>query len=402
MAADLHVQFVKAAGASDRAMLADTHEESVAFARQAEAAVGSVQSGLGELGTLIQRLGYREEAELLDRVREALRRVPEGRLRRPRARRREHQPQGAALSFGPVREAADALRGALRRWEAAPAQERAARRRRPRGASWPSARPRILQAPHIAEADDAAMNRLEKEMAARESTAREALATLAGLAGPAPSVGRRRARPPRRFEASSELVALSRRNTHVRSARSLASAEARAHRRLRASLACARGGAGRSAASRRPASRGRAAAAAVGCDGARAGSAELLVEGQVHGEHVDARLAEDAEVAALDAALDDGAHALGRDLPRAARCAGPATAPPRARYRDRGRLPTRSRARRARAGRVRVLLVQPRRLGCDAVAQLLRRRAQVRAARGASRRTRCRPRMGAPGGRPAA
>src|SRR5882672_5757180 len=51
VAADLHVQFVKAADASDRAVLADTDAESVVFAREAEAAVGAVQSGLGELGT---------------------------------------------------------------------------------------------------------------------------------------------------------------------------------------------------------------------------------------------------------------------------------------------------------------------------------------------------------------
>jgi ABC-type multidrug transport system ATPase subunit len=63
------------------------------------------------------------------------------------------------------------------------------------------------------------MNRMEKEMAARETSAREALKTLAALDGPASKAPLADAAAALdRFEKlSSELVALSRRNTNVRS-----------------------------------------------------------------------------------------------------------------------------------------------------------------------------------------
>ena len=108
--------------------------------------------------------------------------------------------------------------------------------------------------------------------------------------------------------------------------------------------------------------------------------AELAVEREVQQEHVDARLAEEAEVAALDRALDDAAHALGRD---AARLGHARHLPQRGRGREVRVEAARRRGHeldRDAARRVRVLLVQSRDVGRDAVAQLLRRGAEVRAA----------------------
>src|SRR5262249_19227301 len=77
----------------------------------------------------------------------------------------------------------------------------------------------VLQAPHIAEAQDAVMSRLEKQMTAGEETARSdvtALAALVGTAGQGAVSDARGALD--RFSAlSRQLVGRSRRNSNVRS-----------------------------------------------------------------------------------------------------------------------------------------------------------------------------------------
>jgi hypothetical protein len=77
----------------------------------------------------------------------------------------------------------------------------------------------VLQAPHIAEADDAAMTAMEKRMAASEAAARRALQSLASLVAPtaAPRLGQAAAALDRFMMLNSEIVSLSRRNTNVRS-----------------------------------------------------------------------------------------------------------------------------------------------------------------------------------------
>jgi hypothetical protein len=77
----------------------------------------------------------------------------------------------------------------------------------------------VLQAPHIAEADDAVMARMEKRMAASESTARTALATLAPLVEPASRarLSTATAALDSFMDLNAQIMALSRRNTNVRS-----------------------------------------------------------------------------------------------------------------------------------------------------------------------------------------
>ena len=76
-----------------------------------------------------------------------------------------------------------------------------------------------LEAPHIAEADDGAMTRLEKRMAAAEATARNALETLEGLIPPAsrPRLAAADAAFNRLIGVNAQIVRLSRRNSNVRS-----------------------------------------------------------------------------------------------------------------------------------------------------------------------------------------
>jgi hypothetical protein len=215
VAAELHVAFTKAAGASDRAVLADTDEASVAFAHDAEAALETVRTDTGELGRLLERLGYYTEAKQLDDFaanfsdyrkvdREVLALAVEN-----------TNLKAQRLSFGPVREAADSFRGALDgAVNAASPRDRARVEAAATRAILAVREIQVLQAPHIAEADDAAMTRLEEEMASRERTARAALESLVGAKA---AVGAAEAALDRFTKLSAELVALSRRNTNVKS-----------------------------------------------------------------------------------------------------------------------------------------------------------------------------------------
>ena len=76
-----------------------------------------------------------------------------------------------------------------------------------------------LQAPHIAESDDAAMTRIEKRMTAAEGVARNELEMLAGLVAPGSRAQLAAASTAldRFVDLNTQLIALSRRNTNVRS-----------------------------------------------------------------------------------------------------------------------------------------------------------------------------------------
>jgi hypothetical protein len=77
----------------------------------------------------------------------------------------------------------------------------------------------VLQAPHIAEADDAVMARLEKRMVTSEVSVRAALTTLAPLVKPdsRARLADATAALDSFMRLNAQIMALSRRNTNVRS-----------------------------------------------------------------------------------------------------------------------------------------------------------------------------------------
>ena len=117
------------------------------------------------------------------------------------------------LSFGPGFKEADAFRDAMEALNGADAW-----RIKALAATAVAAVREIqaLQAPHIAEAGDAAMTEMEKRMAVAEASARSALRELAPLVG-APRLAAANAALDRFMKAHAEITALSRRNTNVRS-----------------------------------------------------------------------------------------------------------------------------------------------------------------------------------------
>ncbi len=120
------------------------------------------------------------------------------------------------LSFGPAREAADAFRDSLD--AIAHASPDAWRVQAIAASAVANVREiQALQAPHIAEADEAAMSRMDTQMAAAETAARRALDSLKGMVEPSPDLGAAAAALDRFKAINAELVALSRRNSDVRS-----------------------------------------------------------------------------------------------------------------------------------------------------------------------------------------
>jgi hypothetical protein len=220
LSADLLVQFTKSADAGNRAVMAVTDEASNAFAREAEGAMQAVQKDADALGPILGELGYSAERMLLDEFRKSFAEYRALNQSILGLAVESTNLKAQRLSFGAGQEAADAFRDALEplrpsatesdRWHVEALVARAIGAVR---------EIQVVQAPHIAEADDAAMTGMEKRMATAEGTAREALKTLATVVPPGsrPRLAAAIAALDRFMAVNAELVVLSRRNSNVRS-----------------------------------------------------------------------------------------------------------------------------------------------------------------------------------------
>jgi chemoreceptor-like protein with four helix bundle sensory module len=219
LAADLLVQFTKSADAANRAVMADTDETSVAFAKEAGRAAETVQKDVEALKPLLQTLGYAEEQRLLDEFagryttyRELDRRILDLAVENTNLKAQR-------LAFGPAQEAANAFRDALKAATSAAGKEAGKEDALALTAVTTVREIQVLQAPHIADADEAVMTRMEKEMATSETAARRALDQLRTLLPPS-SQGQLRAATAaldKFVDLNLQIIALSRRNTNVRS-----------------------------------------------------------------------------------------------------------------------------------------------------------------------------------------
>jgi hypothetical protein len=220
LSADLLVQFTDAADAGNRAVMADTDEASVAFAREAETAQSAVQRDADALKPILQGLGYAEESKRLDEF--------GSRFAEYRALDRtilglaveNTNLKAQRLSFGPAQEAADAFRDSVDAVAPSDAAKNTWRIKALAAAAVAAVREiQVLQAAHIASADDAAMSRMEQRAATLEAEARTALAALAPLAQPASRLRLAAATSAldRFVGVNAQITALSRRNSNVRS-----------------------------------------------------------------------------------------------------------------------------------------------------------------------------------------
>ena len=220
LSANLRVQFTKAGDAANRAVMADSDAASAAFAQEAEQTTQAVLQDVAALAPLLMALRYADEARTLEEFR--------GRFEEYRGL--DHSILQLAiegsnlkaqrLAFGSGRDAANAFQDSLSavaprdastdRWRVQALVATAVMRVR---------EIQVLQAPHIAEANDAAMTAMEAEMAASATGARTALEALAPLVDAAsrPGVEGASGALDRFMAVNDEIVALSRRNTNVRS-----------------------------------------------------------------------------------------------------------------------------------------------------------------------------------------
>ncbi|MEO8361891.1 MAG: hypothetical protein ABI672_17790 [Vicinamibacteria bacterium] len=220
LAADLQVQFTKAADAANRAVMADTDQASVAYAREAERAKQAAQASVEELGPVLEGLHYSAETRIFQEFvgRFAAYRDLDGRILELAVENTNLKAQ--RLSFGPAQEAADSFRDSLQSVAPLDGEKDAWHVKALVATAVAAVREiQVLQAPHIAETDDAAMTRMETRMAISEATARTALETLAPLVRPVsrPRLAAATANLDKFIGLNAQIMDLSRRNTNVRS-----------------------------------------------------------------------------------------------------------------------------------------------------------------------------------------
>jgi hypothetical protein len=223
LAADLSVQFTRASDAANRAVMADTDDTSVSFAKESRDAAEAVQKDVEALRPLLESLGFSEETRLLNQFasRFADYRTLDQRILDLAVENTNLKAQ--RLAFGPAQEAADAFRDALNSAAAAASKADPKDAWHVEALTATAVRTvreiQVLQAPHIANADEAVMTRMEKEMATSETAARKALEALRPLL-PASAQGQLRAATAafdKFMDLNMQIITLSRRNTNVRS-----------------------------------------------------------------------------------------------------------------------------------------------------------------------------------------
>jgi hypothetical protein len=219
MAADLRVAFTRAASASDRAVMSET-DESVALAHEAEQGGATIEAEVQALAPKLASLAFDEEARMLQDFSKhfAEYRKLDGEILHLAVENTNLKAQ--RLSFGPIREAADAFRASLEASaEGTPAKDRCRAEMLAARAIVAVREIQVLQAPHIAEAADPKMDRLEEEMGSLRVSAHDALSRLEGLVGPPtrPALTKAKASLAEFETLSGQLVTLSRRNSNVRS-----------------------------------------------------------------------------------------------------------------------------------------------------------------------------------------
>lgn len=220
LSSDLLLQFANAADAANLAVMAGTDETATGFAQEAEQATQAVRRDADALKLLLTGLGYSSESRLLD---EFIGRFSEYQeldrvIRRLAVENTNLKAQ--RLSFGPAQKEADAFRDALEEITRSSPSRDSWRIRALTATAVSAVREmQVLQGPHIAEANDAAMTRLEGQMASSEALARGALQTLAGLLPPAsrPHLAAATAALDSFNDINAQLIRLSRRNSNVQS-----------------------------------------------------------------------------------------------------------------------------------------------------------------------------------------
>jgi hypothetical protein len=215
-AAALRVAFLKVNESASRAVLSETDAASRDAALEAAAATANVDSDLAALEPMLAALGYRSEIDTLARFKTTFaeyRKVEDEILE---LAVENTNVKAQRLSFGAETDAADAFSRAVDlAMSRQPTPAAVAELERARGAV---SRVQAIEARHIAEADDAAMTRLEEQMHTLQTQARASLESASRLMPADPAAIDAAGSALDGFDRlHGEVIELSRRNTNVRS-----------------------------------------------------------------------------------------------------------------------------------------------------------------------------------------
>ena len=217
----MQLALATASDAEKSAVLAITDQDSQRFADQARAALAEIERERNELGKLLAIGGTQQERDLLVQFSEAL-----GALQRIddevlRLAVKNTNLKAYGLLFGPAADTLAEMDAALSRVVAKHADVPDARRAAllAFNARIQVLRIQTLLAPHIAEENDAEMDRLEAAMAKEEVQVRKELDGLAALPSLEDNADLTTARSSfvRYGEFKAKILALSRENTNVQS-----------------------------------------------------------------------------------------------------------------------------------------------------------------------------------------
>jgi hypothetical protein len=219
-AADLRIQLGKAVDASNRAVMAETDEASIAFAREAEQTSKVVENDILLLTSLLSSLHYPIEIRLLDEFKRHFsdylvldRSILELAVENTNLKAQR-------LSFGASRDAANGFRNAIESVVGTvPQKDRCRIQGLVAKAVLAVREVQVLQAPHIAESDAATMTRIEKELDELQATARDAVREVSSIvkSNTQEPVAVAQEQLDRFRAISDQIVTLSRRNSNVRS-----------------------------------------------------------------------------------------------------------------------------------------------------------------------------------------
>ena len=218
---NLVAHFSQAVASGDRAVLADTDEASIAAAGETRKARAMVAQDMDRLVPLLTQLGYTDERALLDQFSKSFKdyQALDDTLLALAIENTNVKAQ--RMAFGPQQQAVDAFRHAVdtAAHGAAGAQSARADASAARAAA-AVLEIQVLEGRHIAEADEQAMTALETQMNTADKAAHAALESLQSSTPAAArgSLGEAAEALARFDDARNQIIALSRRNTNVRSA----------------------------------------------------------------------------------------------------------------------------------------------------------------------------------------
>jgi MinD-like ATPase involved in chromosome partitioning or flagellar assembly len=219
-ASELQVEFTKASDAANRAVMANSSEAASPAVDEAKRARQVVEHHATALRTMLESLRYEDDIRYLDGFTsrfEEYKRLDDEILS---LAVESTNVKAQRLSFGAAQQAADAFRQTLDAAVHSRATGDACQIERLASQAHNAVLEiQVMQAPHIAEPDDAVMTRMEGQVAASASAARKALdrlkPSLTGTA--APHLEEAGVALDRFLEINREIVVLSRRNSNVRS-----------------------------------------------------------------------------------------------------------------------------------------------------------------------------------------